>query len=57
MDPATYAETMKLLAKIDKKARKEREAKEKELTPYETFKCIVLVLMLIGIYSLAFYLD
>ena len=57
MDIITYQETMRLLAKIDQKARKEKEEKEQELTPYETFKGIVLILILFGIFSLSCYLD
>jgi len=57
MDIITYQETMRLLAKIDQKERKKREAQEQELTPYETFKGIVLLLILFGIFSLSYYLD
>ena len=57
MDIITYQETMRLLAKIDQKERKKREAQEQELTPYETFKGIVLLLILFGIFSMSYYLD
>ena len=57
MDIVTYQETMKLLAKIDQKARKEKQEKEEELTPFEMFKGIIMLMILFGIFSLSFYLD
>ena len=61
MDIVTYQQTMRLLAKIDRKAKEKQTQKatqEEELTPFQNFLgFIIFMLFTVAIHTIAFYLQ
>jgi len=58
MDIGTYQETMRLLAKIDRKAKQEQKAREEELTPFQSAMGFILFMVFtVAIHTLAYYLQ